>query len=191
MDPNMSARIVRLRDKEHTPPDCFMYSKNGSGFLCLHGVAILVQQYGPRKLYKFIDLRHLTTILEDQNSGYSFPIPLQASVDDIITQEKTYVANKHNLGVPKALPPPRGRPLKGYGKRRKGWYERSPRCVKIVPTNALYVAKKGTPMNHVTCFSCSPKVHMKRSCNAQRQYAFWWPFNSCIVTLSLTKSDYV
>lgn len=36
------------------------------------------------------------------------------------------LAREGNIMIAKVLPPPRGRPVKGAGKRKKGWYERGP-----------------------------------------------------------------
>ena len=55
-----------------------------------------------------------------------FSLPHQSAVDDVMNAAKRMVVSGNNLQVPKAIPPPHGRPVKNAGKRRKDWYERDP-----------------------------------------------------------------
>jgi hypothetical protein len=62
---------------------------------------------------------------------------------------KKLVAAKQNLMIPKAIPPPRGRPPKNAGKRLKQWYERGPGAKK----KRVY-----------TCSLCRGEGHTREDC---------------------------
>ena len=124
-DGSVVRRVVLSRET-HKPPSCCSYATSGSGFPCLHGVGVLSEKHGSSNLYKFIEKRHLTHAWRKQYENVSFSLPHQSSVDDVMIAAKKMVVSGNNLQVPKAIPPPRGRPVKHAGKRRKGWYERGP-----------------------------------------------------------------
>ena len=113
-------RVVKLSSQPNTPPSCCSYSKNGSGVPCLHGIAVLSEKHGSPNLHKFIDKRHLTSAWHEQYTDITFPLPSQHDVDNVMVLAKRAVVKGDNLQIPKAIPPPRGRPVKGTGKRRKG-----------------------------------------------------------------------
>ena len=123
-DPSQS-RLVKLMINDGIPL-CCSYSNDGSGYPCLHGIAMLLHKYGPNELYKFIEIRHHTSSWKEQYAGYTFNIPDQCDVNQVLILAKTLVAKGDNVNVPKALPPPRGRPVHNAGKRKKSWYENGP-----------------------------------------------------------------
>ena len=53
------------------------------------------------------------------------------------------MATKQNLHIPVALPPPRGRPAKNAGKRKRGFYERGPENPNRKPYNCSLCGLKG------------------------------------------------
>jgi hypothetical protein len=58
--------------------------------------------------------------------------------------------------IPKAIPPPRGRPVKNAGKRRKAWYEEGPHAKK----KRVY-----------TCGLCRGPDHQRKDCPLQQLFA--------------------
>ena len=48
----------------------------------------------------------------------------------MLSKAKLLVVSGENLSIPLGLPPPRGRPVKNAGMRRKGWFERGPGAAK-------------------------------------------------------------
>ena len=119
-------RLMILKEDPSETPQCCAYSKMNTGIPCLHGIAVLSEKYGASTLYKFIHPRHLTTAWKEQYEGLDFQLPVQSDVDSVVRAAKRSVVKGRNLQVPKALPPPRGRPVKGTVKRKKAWYERGP-----------------------------------------------------------------
>ena len=75
-------------------------------------------------------MENLTASWRAQYENVFFPLPHQTGVDEIMLDAKRRVVSGNNLQVSKAIPPPRGRPVKNAGKRRKGWYERDPNAPK-------------------------------------------------------------
>lgn len=124
------SRLVRLSIEKQKVPSCCAYSKVKNGYPCLHGMAVLTEKHGRTNIHNFIDKRHLSMKWKDQYENVSFDLPTQADVDRIMVHAKVIVAKGENVRIPKALPPPRGRPVKGAGKRKKGWYERGPEAAK-------------------------------------------------------------
>lgn len=119
-------RHVVLSTSDHTPPSCCSFSKLGDGFPCLHGVAVICEKYGSVNLHKFIAPRHISSSWKRQYENVNFTVPPQDKIDNVIQSAKRLVAMKQNLQIPKALPPPRGRPSKDAGIRRKSWFENGP-----------------------------------------------------------------
>lgn len=117
---------VKLSGVIQQVPSCCSYSASGDGFPCHHGVSVLSYKHGASRLHQFIESRHLTEHWRKQYSGYTFVVPSTLEVENIITRAKTLVAKGEHLHVPKALPPPKGRPVKNAGRRRKSWYEMGP-----------------------------------------------------------------
>lgn len=123
-------RTVKFTEVLNSPPCCCAYSADGTGFPCLHGVSVICEKHGIRNVHKFVDSRHHTAAWKLVYENVTFPVPPQFEVDAVLAKAKRLVLNGDNLQVPKALPPPRGRPVKHAGKRRKGWYERGPNAKK-------------------------------------------------------------
>ena len=103
----------------HTPPVCCAYSSNGDGLPCYHGAAVITEKYGTVNTIKFVASRHLTEAWKNQYKNLVFDVPTQAEVDEVLDNGRLMVATGNNLQVPVALPPPRGRPIKNSGRRRK------------------------------------------------------------------------
>lgn len=149
-------RTVTISDLPQTPPRCCAYSEKGSGFPCLHGVAVICEKYGTSNLYKFIERRHLTTTWKTQYENIFFSLPHQSLVDDVILAAKRQVISGKHLQVPKAIPPPRGRPVKNAGKRRKGWYERGPTASK---------------RRSYSCSLCHLTGHVAKDCSLRQLFS--------------------
>lgn len=119
-------RHVRLTAEPQTPPMCCSHSSSGDGFPCYHGVAVLCEKHGSVNLHKFIAVRHLRAAWKAQYEDVDFPFPAQSDVDNIRLDAKRLVAQNLNIRIPVALPPPRGRPVKNAGTRKRSWYEKGP-----------------------------------------------------------------
>ena len=55
--------------------------------------------------------------------GATYEVPAQRVVDDIMLAAKKLVLSGEYMQMPMAIPPPRGRPLKDAGVRKRGFYE--------------------------------------------------------------------
>ena len=97
---------------------------------CYHGAAVITEKYGTVNTIKFVASRHLTEAWKNQYKNLVFDVPTQAEVDEVLDNGRLMVATGNNLQVPVALPPPRGRPIKNSGRRRKSWYERGTAATK-------------------------------------------------------------
>ena len=77
-------------------------------------------------VHKFIAPHHLTSAWRAlyEGPGTSFDLPSEWEVEEVLLEAKKSVARGRNLMVPKALPPPRGRPVMDCGKRRTSFYEK-------------------------------------------------------------------
>lgn len=153
-DGSVCRRVVLSRTPQ-TVPECCAYSKDDSGFPCLHGVAVLAEKYGATNLHRFVHSRHLTKQWKLQYNGVSFPLPIQSDIDAVFTTAKTLVSTGNCIEVPKAIPPPRGRPTKNTGKRKKGWFEQGPS-----------VQKKRS----YTCSLCRLEGHTTAECNLRQLF---------------------
>lgn len=119
-------RHVRLPLSHGEVPKCCGYSELPDGYPCLHGVSVLCEKFGSSNIHNFVEPRNLTSQWKKIYNDVTFPYPSQADVDDVISKAKLLVLSGENMNIPKALPPPRGRPVKNAGVRRKGWFERGP-----------------------------------------------------------------
>lgn len=142
-------RTVFISATPQTPPSCCAHSTKGEGFPCWHATAVISEKYGSVNLHKFTAKRHLTETWKRQYSNVEFETPSQASMDKVMRGARLLLECGDNVQVPKALPPPRGRPVKNAGKRHKGWYERGP------------AAKKH---RSYSCSLCHLSVHSAPSC---------------------------
>ena len=106
-----------------TPPDCCDYSKLGDGYPCWHGVAVICKKHGSGNMWKFVDERLLTRHWKALYVDLEFRLPAKSKVDAVMPEAKKLVRSGDYLRCPKALAPPRGRPVKNAGVRRKAWYE--------------------------------------------------------------------
>ena len=122
-------------------------------FPCFHGTAVLCEKYGSHNLYKHIAWRHLTKAWKE-NYYDLCSLPPAYSVDKVIKQAKRLVALRQHLKIPKAIPPPRGRPVKNAGKRKKGWYERGPAASK----------------RKYSCSLCRSETHSVTDCALRQLY---------------------
>jgi hypothetical protein len=118
-------RVVLSPTMTQTPPECCAYSQMGNGFPCLHSIAVIVEKHGPGNVYKFIDERYLTQAWKSTYDGIEVRTPAQHSIDAVMRAAKDRVISGDYLLGPKALAPPRGRPVKNAGTRRKSYYERA------------------------------------------------------------------
>ena len=118
-------RVVLSPTMTQTPPECCAYSQMGNGFPCLHSIAVIVEKHGPGNVYKFIDERYLTQAWKSTYDGIEVRTPAQHSIGAAMRAAKDRVISGDYLLGPKALAPPRGRPVKNAGTRRKSYYERA------------------------------------------------------------------
>jgi hypothetical protein len=121
-DPSVK-RIVVMSPLEQTPPTCCAYSLTGEGIPCLHAVAVICEKHGAANLHKFIAPRLLTAAWKALYRDVEFCMPAQADIDEAVLEAKKRVLSGEALLSPKALPPPRGRPVKNAGVRKKSWFE--------------------------------------------------------------------
>ena len=121
-NPALRRRVV-LSQFRNTPPQCCAYSQTGSGFPCNHGAAVILEKHGAANMHKFISKRHLTGVWKEMYEGLEFRMPQQHEVDAVMLEAQKKVDSGEYLRNPKALPPPRGRPHKDAGARKKTWYE--------------------------------------------------------------------
>lgn len=144
-------RRVRLSDGAipHQPPSCCAYSTNGTGFPCYHGAAVIGEKHGYPNMFKYVAVRHQTSAWRNLYKDLCFQIPSQTDIDVLLTEAKLSVVNGTNVRVPKALPPPRGRPGKNAGRRKQGFYEQGP------------AAKK---MRSYSCSLCRSSDHTRDDC---------------------------
>lgn len=61
----------------------------------------------------------LTASWQTTFTGVTFTIPFQSDVDDVVSKAKCLLLYRGILHIPKALPPPQGRPLKNAGVSQK------------------------------------------------------------------------
>lgn len=148
-------RRVVFRNEQQEPPTCCGYANNGDGLPCLHGVAIICEKHGAANVHRFIASRHLTENWKKLYEDTSFQYPTQADCDDIISKAKQLVVSGENLNIPKALPPPRGRPVKDAGVRRKGWFERGPAARKT---------------RSYKCSLCNQEGHVASQCQLRQLF---------------------
>lgn len=118
-------RVVLSPTMTQTPPECCDFSQMGNGFPCLHSIAVIVEKHGSGSVYKFIDERYLTQAWKSTYDGIQVRMPAQHSIDAVMRAAKDRVISGQHLLGPKALAPPRGRPVKNAGTRRKSYYERA------------------------------------------------------------------
>ena len=132
VDPTIR-RTVKLSSNPREAPKCCAYSSLNNGFPCLHGTAVLKEKHGANRLHNFIANRHTSDAWKQQYENVLFDIPPQEDIDNVYISAKVMVAKEENLRIPKALPPPNGRPGENAGKRKKGFLERGPasekRCI--------------------------------------------------------------
>lgn len=106
----------------NTPPSCCAWSLV-DGMPCDHGVAVAVRQHGTANLHKFIEVRYLSATWKLLYADATFELPAQHVLDRVMLEAKQRVLSGEYLHLPKALPPPRGRPVKDAGLRKQAWYE--------------------------------------------------------------------
>ena len=142
-------RTVTMPLEAQTPPSCCVWSKNGDGLPCYHGCAVIREKHGNMNVHKFVAYRHTTEAWKELYEGLEFPLPPQNEIDDAMIQAELLVASGNALHGPKALPPPRGRPVKNAGIRKRSWYEQGP---------------SGNTKRAYTCSLCSQPNHTRKDC---------------------------
>ncbi len=151
----MNRRVV-LSPLPQTPPSCCAYSRTGDGLPCLHGVAVICHKHGASNVHKFIDDRHLSIHWKALYEGKEFLLPPQHEVDNVILAAKRHVLSGDYLQSPKALAPPRGRPVKNAGVRKRAWYEQG----------AAQTKKRA-----YTCSLCHLQGHTRKLCDLRQMFA--------------------
>ena len=149
----LSVKRVVLSLLPQTPPSCCAYSQTSDEIPCYHGTAALTYKHGACNLHKFISNRHLTSTWKQLYHEQHFNVPLQHDVDAVVLAAKMHVASGDYLQSPKALPPPRGRPVKNAGVRRRSWLE-----------NGASKTKKRA----YTCALCHLTGHTRKKCDLRQ-----------------------
>ena len=115
-------RKVVMNLLPNTPPACCAwYLVNGMP--CYHGAAVILQVHGAAKLFKFIEPRYFSAHWKAMYAKATFELPAQLVFDGTMLEAKQRVLSGDCLHMPKALPPPRGRPVTSAGERNQTWYE--------------------------------------------------------------------
>jgi hypothetical protein len=149
VDPTKSYRVV-MPTEAHIAPSCCAYSKMALGLPCFHGTASIRVKHGCMNLWKFIPRRFLTAAWQDQYRDVEFLVPAQSDVDAVMLAAKHSVLSGSYLLAPRALAPPRGRPVDNAGERVKDFLEKGP--------------GGGSKKRSYTCGLCGKAGHDARSC---------------------------
>lgn len=147
-DPTVRRRVV-ISSEEHVPPSCCSYSQARNGLPCYHGVAVICEKYGTMNLFKFISKRHLTTEWKKQYEGIDFDVPNEADIEEVFAGARRLVETGGNIHIPLAIAPPRGRPFKEAGRRKRSWFERGPSRKRRRTYNCSYCSQAGH--SSITC----------------------------------------
>ena len=116
-------RRVTMSLHPNTPPECCPWSLV-SGLPCYHGTAVILLNHGAANMHKFVAQRYLSATWKEMYAKeVTYDLPAQHVIDGIMLEAKQRVLSGEYLHAPKALPPPRGRPVKNAGERNKSWYE--------------------------------------------------------------------
>jgi hypothetical protein len=150
-----SRRRVVFSEAVQTPPLCCAYSRNGEGLPCRHGARAITAKHGSCRMHEFIDPFFLTKSWRAHYHGLEFAMPAQHDIDSVMLTAKRLVATGSNIRTPKALLPPRGRPVKHAGSRKRSWYEAGPGGK----------TKKRT----YTCSLCNLEGHTARECSLAQE----------------------
>ena len=145
---------VRLSPHPHTPPECCAWAQV-DGMPCNHGVAVVLRYNGAANLNKFIHARYLSKTWRDMYAEAEFELPAQHVLDQVMLEAKQRVLSGEYLHLPKALPPPRGRPVKNAGLRMQGWYEQG----------ATKPKKRG-----YLCSLCNLQGHTRENCELRQVF---------------------
>ena len=124
-NPETRRRVV-MPTTAQTVPSCCAYSSDNSGFPCHHGVAVILLKHGACNVHKFVAKRHLTTTWQSFYRNIEYNLPHQGDIDKVVREAKEKVLSGAALMIPKALPPPRGRPVANAGIRKADWLEKGP-----------------------------------------------------------------
>jgi hypothetical protein len=148
-------RHVIFSELSQTPPSCCSFAELfDRNYPCYHGTAAIVEKHGANRLHLFIAPRNLTATWKSQYAGAVFAMPSTADLDSIVQTARNAVATGTATQAPAALPPPRGRPPKDAGTRRKGWYEQGPGAAR---TRRSY-----------TCKLCGESGHTRGDCSLRQ-----------------------
>jgi len=138
----------------NTPPECCPWSLV-NGIPCDHGAACIVRNNGAANMHKFVEPRYLTEPWQAMYAEATFDIPAQHVFDGIMLEAKQRVLSGDYLHAPKALPPPRGRPVTSAGERNQSWYEQGTRN----PKKRAYL-----------CSLCHLKGHTRAKCDLRQMF---------------------
>ena len=135
----------------NTPPSCCAWSLV-DGMPCDHGIVVAVQNRGATNLQKFIAVRYLSAAWKHMYADATFKLHV---LDGVMIEVKQRVLSGEYLHLPKALPPPRGRPVKNAGLRKQGWYEHGA----TKPKTRVYL-----------CSLCNLKGHTRDKCELRQMF---------------------
>ena len=152
-DTTVKRKVVTSMEP-NTPPKCCAYSLV-NGIPCYHGAAVILQNHGAANMHKFVEPRYHSAHWKAMYAEATFELPAQHVIDGIMLEAKQRVLSGDCLHMPKALPPPRGRPVKNTGERNKTWYEQGT----AKPKKRVYL-----------CSLCHREGHKRAKCDLRQMF---------------------
>ena len=126
-----------------------------SGLPCYHGTAVILLNHGAANMHKFVEQRYLSAPWKEMYAEATYDLPAQHVIDGIMLKAKQRVLSGEYLHAPKALPPPRGRPVKNAGERNQSWYEKG----SARPKKRIYL-----------CSLCKLQGHTRAKCDLRQMF---------------------
>ena len=106
-------------------------------------------------MHKFVEPRYLSAHWKEMYADVTYDLPAQHVMDGIMLEAKQRVLSGEYLHAPKALPPPRGRPVKNAGERNQSWYEKG----SARPKKRIYL-----------CSLCKLQGHTRANCDLRQMF---------------------
>ena len=147
-------RRVVMSTLPNTPPKCCAWSLT-SGIPCYHGAAVILLNHGAANMHKFVEQRYLSAPWKEMYAEATYDLPAQHVIDGIMLKAKQRVLSGEYLHAPKALPPPRGRPVTNAGERNQSWYEQG----SAKPKKRSYL-----------CSLCQLQGHTRAKCDLRQMF---------------------
>ena len=116
---------------------------------------VILHNHGASSMHKFVEKRYLSAPWKQMYADLTYDVPSQHEIDGIMLEAKQKVLSGEYLHAPKALPPPRGRPVTNSGERNQSWYEQGA----AKPKKRVY-----------TCSLCKLQGHTRRKCDLRQMF---------------------